>query len=119
MNWRVQLDARFASLARFAIRFRWLTIVVSLFVVGGLASQIRQLEFDTSTEGFLHDDDPVLVEYNAFRDQFGRDELIVSGGAWLVGLLLAFRLAAELDAALDVRTQADLGTTFSLFLPSS
>jgi predicted RND superfamily exporter protein len=32
---------------------------------------------DTSTEGFMHDDDPVLLEYNAFRAQFGRDERVI------------------------------------------
>jgi predicted RND superfamily exporter protein len=32
---------------------------------------------DTSTEGFMHPDDPVLVTYNKFRAQFGRDERIV------------------------------------------
>jgi predicted RND superfamily exporter protein len=42
-----------------------------------LVSQIPKLEIDTSTEGFLHDDDPTLLAYNAFRDQFGRDEVII------------------------------------------
>jgi len=32
---------------------------------------------DTSTEGFMHDDDPVLLTYNKFREQFGRDERVV------------------------------------------
>jgi hypothetical protein len=77
MTWRERLDVRFASLARFVVRFRWLTIAASLLVVAGLAAQVPHLAFDTSTEGFLHPGDPILVEYNAFRDQFGRDELIV------------------------------------------
>ncbi|MDH5737858.1 MAG: MMPL family transporter, partial [Gammaproteobacteria bacterium] len=41
------------------------------------ASQIRHLTIDTSTESFLHKNDPTLLEYNRFRDQFGRDELII------------------------------------------
>jgi len=32
---------------------------------------------DTSTEGFMHDDDPVLLEYNSFRAQLGRDERVI------------------------------------------
>jgi len=32
---------------------------------------------DTSTEGFMHEDDPVLITYNKFRNQFGRDERIL------------------------------------------
>ena len=40
-------------------------------------SHVPQIKMDTSTEGFMHDDDPVLLEYNAFRAQFGRDERVV------------------------------------------
>jgi predicted RND superfamily exporter protein len=38
---------------------------------------LPQLKMDTSTEGFMHPDDPVLITYNKFREQFGRDERIV------------------------------------------
>ena len=40
-------------------------------------SHVPQIKMDTSTEGFMHDDDPVLLTYNNFREQFGRDERIV------------------------------------------
>ncbi len=36
-----------------------------------------------------------------------------------IGLQVAFKLTAELDGALDVRTELGQGTTFSLFLPHS
>jgi len=38
---------------------------------------LKDFKMDTSTEGFMHDDDPVLITYNNFREQFGRDERIV------------------------------------------
>jgi len=41
-----------------------------------MASGLPKIAIDTSTEGFLHDDDPVLLEYNDFRAQFGRDEMV-------------------------------------------
>jgi predicted RND superfamily exporter protein len=50
---------------------------VIIFIVILLAfplSHVPQIKMDTSTEGFMHDDDPVLLEYNDFRAQFGRDE---------------------------------------------
>jgi predicted RND superfamily exporter protein len=53
---------------------------VIVFVVALLAfpiSHVPQIKMDTSTEGFMHDDDPVLLEYNAFRAQFGRDERVM------------------------------------------
>jgi predicted RND superfamily exporter protein len=32
---------------------------------------------DTSTEGFLHESDPMRLAYDEFRDQFGRDEKLL------------------------------------------
>ncbi|MBU1668800.1 MMPL family transporter [bacterium] len=40
-------------------------------------AHVPQIKMDTSTEGFMHDDDPVLLAYNEFRDQFGRDERVI------------------------------------------
>lgn len=48
-----------------------------LFISAALLSQLPKITVNTSLEGLLHDEDPVLKEYNAFRDQFGREELIV------------------------------------------
>jgi predicted RND superfamily exporter protein len=39
-------------------------------------SQLPKIKMDTSTEGFMHESDPVLITYNEFRAQFGRDERI-------------------------------------------
>ena len=53
---------------------------VIIFIVILLAfplSHVPQIKMDTSTEGFMHDDDPVLLEYNDFRAQFGRDERVI------------------------------------------
>lgn len=48
-----------------------------LILIAGLGSQLPKIVIDVSTEGFLHTEDPTLTDYNAFRDQFGRDELIL------------------------------------------
>jgi len=55
---------------------------VILFVIAILAFPIYhlpQIKMDTSTEGLMHDEDPILLEYNKFRAQFGRDERVVIG----------------------------------------
>lgn len=52
-------------------------IVVVLLLLAFPLSHVPQIKMDTSTEGFMHDNDPVLLEYNAFRAQFGRDERVV------------------------------------------
>ncbi|MDA3909263.1 MAG: efflux RND transporter permease subunit, partial [Sulfurimonas sp.] len=42
-----------------------------------IMSNLPKLTIDTSTEGFLHHEDPALVRYEAFKDQFGQDEKIM------------------------------------------
>ena len=52
-------------------------LLVLLLLLAFPISHVPQIKMDTSTEGFMHDDDPVLLTYNSFREQFGRDERIV------------------------------------------
>ena len=51
-------------------------ILVVLLLLAFPISHLPQIKMDTSTEGFMHDNDPVLLQYNAFRAEFGRDERI-------------------------------------------
>jgi predicted RND superfamily exporter protein len=52
-------------------------ILVLMLLLAFPISHIPQIKMDTSTEGFMHDDDPVLLTYNKFREQFGRDERVI------------------------------------------
>ena len=70
-------ERRMEALARWIYRNRRKTIVALLLVVAGLGSQLTKVRLDTSTEGFLHEDDQILVDYDAFRAEFGRDERII------------------------------------------
>jgi predicted RND superfamily exporter protein len=76
-GWRQKTNDHIARVARFIVRRPWWVIAACVLAVVSLASQLPNIRFDTTTEGFLHDDDPALIAYNAFRDQFGRDDLIV------------------------------------------
>ena len=58
------------------VRYRWLALVSMLAVAALLVSGLPTLVFDNSIEAFLHADDPVMVQYNEFRDQFGGDDFI-------------------------------------------
>ncbi|HHE06090.1 MAG TPA: hypothetical protein ENK90_03115, partial [Epsilonproteobacteria bacterium] len=44
-------------------------IVVVLLLLAIPISHVPQIKMDTSTEGFMHPEDPVLIEYNKFRVQ--------------------------------------------------
>ena len=63
------------GLAIFENKFKILLIM--LIIIAGILSQLPKITIDTSSEGFLHEDDPILEVYNEFRDQFGRDERIM------------------------------------------
>ncbi|RTZ94749.1 MAG: RND transporter [Deltaproteobacteria bacterium] len=71
------VEALFISLTRFIIKFRIPVLLIVLALSIALALQIRFLTIDTSNEGMLRPNDPILINYNAFRDQFGRDDLLV------------------------------------------
>ena len=53
-------------------------ILMMLLIVAFLASHLPSIQFDTSTESFFEKDDPTLLEYDAFREQFGRDEIVLA-----------------------------------------
>ncbi|MBF0237187.1 MAG: MMPL family transporter [SAR324 cluster bacterium] len=74
---RHSIDQAFLNWAKLVINNKWVFAVLILVLSVLLISQIRNLKIDTSTEGFFHPEDPSLITYNAFRDQFGRDEMII------------------------------------------
>ena len=74
---RDRIEKRFEHFARFIFRNRIKTILLMLTITGAIVSQIPKITIDTSMEGFLHEDDPAMLAYNAFRDQFGRDEVVI------------------------------------------
>ncbi len=67
-------------------------------------------------ELFVEDEGPGLAD-DVLHNLSGAKRSNKGGDHQGVGLQVAFRLAIELEGALDVRTLAGQGTTFSLFLP--
>ena len=76
-NFRNKIEAWFVRYAHAVYHHRIKTIVIMLVLTGALVTQIPRITIDTSTEGFLHHEDPALLAYNSFRDQFGRDEMVI------------------------------------------
>lgn len=74
---RYRIEKGFERFAHTIYRNRIKTIILVFFITGLIVSQIPKITIDTSMEGYLHEDDPALLDYNAFRDQFGRDEVII------------------------------------------
>jgi len=77
MSWKQKTETKFEHISDFIFLNKFKVIFGVLAIVVALASQMKYLTVDTSTEGFLHKSDPLRIEYNKFRDQFGRDEKIL------------------------------------------
>ena len=71
-----KLESKFATFGEFIYNNPWKVIIFSLLLILFPLTQAKNIKFDTSNEGFMHKDDPMLINYNKFREQFGRDERI-------------------------------------------
>ncbi len=76
-DWRIRSEEKFQHFSDIIYDNKFKTLFAVLAVVIGLASNLPNITFDTSTEGFLYKDDPQILAYNDFRNQFGRDEKII------------------------------------------
>jgi len=74
---RNKIETLFESFAYFLFDNKYKIFIFMLLVIVLLALRIPGIAIDTSTEGFLHKNDSILLDYEAFRDQFGRDEMAI------------------------------------------
>jgi predicted RND superfamily exporter protein len=72
---RKNIESLFEVFAQYLYKYKFLMLILTLIIVILFASQIVNIKIDTSTEGFLHKKDPILIDYEEFRDQFGREEV--------------------------------------------
>ena len=76
-NFRTRIEKYFERFAKLIYRHRIKTLLLMGLLIAITLSQLPNITMDMSTEGFLHENDPALQAYDRFREQFGRDELIV------------------------------------------
>ncbi len=77
MNWRTKTESFLEKMGG-VISLHPKKIIVSILLLSLIfISQLPHITIDTSTEGFLHEQDPALVRYEAFKKQFGYDEMIM------------------------------------------
>ena len=76
-TFRQSLEKGFSRFGHFICRHR-LSVVFFCFLIAGLMLlQLPKITYDTSAEGLLHPDDPALVDFAKFREQFGTDQSII------------------------------------------
>ncbi len=74
---RDKIEGFFSSIGRGCYQHPIKTLAITFFLIGILICQIPKIILDVSAEALLHKNDPARLQYNDFRDQFGRAELIV------------------------------------------
>ena len=77
MNWRTRTENKIEHFSDWLYENAKKIITAIFVLVVAIGSQLPSLKVDTTTEGFLHKTDPMRVEYDVFRDQFGRDEKLM------------------------------------------
>ena len=77
MNWRSKTESRLENMGEKITQNPIKIIIIMLILSVAIISNLPKITIDTSTEGFLHDNDPALVRYEAFKEQFGQDEKIM------------------------------------------
>ncbi|MEA3289979.1 MAG: MMPL family transporter, partial [Campylobacterota bacterium] len=77
MNWKHKVEHKFEKLSNFIYENSLKVLIGVGIVVVLFAMQMKHLTVDTSTEGFLHESDQLRIEYDKFKEQFGRDEKVL------------------------------------------
>lgn len=74
---RQSFEHFFEYLARVIYRNRLKTILAVILLTLPMLAQLPKITLDTTNESFFRKDDRALLDYNKFRDQFGKDELFI------------------------------------------
>lgn len=78
-NIRNRIEKRFFEFGLLVSRRPWLFIIGSAIAVVAMVWQLPHIMMDTSAEGLLHKEDPILTVYEDFRREFGRDQIVIIG----------------------------------------
>lgn len=75
--WQRKIEGLFERWGYFVIRHRITALAVSFVATALLLAQLPRLTIDNSPEALLLEDDPAVLEYDAFRAQFGREDRVL------------------------------------------
>ncbi|MEN8243937.1 MAG: MMPL family transporter [Thermodesulfobacteriota bacterium] len=104
-NLHAIIEAWFSALTAFVYKRKYRTLISVILITACFISQIPKITIDMRDESFFHDDDPILIEYNQFRDTFGQDDIFIVGLKPENGLTIPFlhtlvKLHHELESSL-------------------
>ncbi len=64
-----KIEQKFGDLASYVYNHKYIALISVILITVILVSQFTKLKVDMRDEGFFHDDDPFLIEYNNFNSQ--------------------------------------------------
>ncbi len=71
------VDESFIAFTEFLVKHPLKILILMILIIAGFISQLPKITIDTSTEGFLHQDDPAYKDYKYLQKEFGRDDFIL------------------------------------------
>ncbi len=77
MNWRTKTESLLEVMGEKITIHPKKVIFILLALSFVVILNVPKITIDTSIEGFLHKNDPALIRYEAFKKQFGQDEMIL------------------------------------------
>ncbi len=97
---RKKLEAKLGLWGVFVARNALWVILVTLAACVLLGTQLSNFRLDTTIESHFHPDDPVLLEFEAYQDLFGRDATAIvalkpAGGVFTTDFLKTLRTIHE------------------------
>ncbi len=97
---RERIEQALGRWGRFVYRRAWWVLTAILLATAAFATNLQHFYLDASNEGFFHADDPIRVRYDAFREAYGRETLIVialkpEAGVFDAGFLATLRALHE------------------------
>ena len=76
-NLKASIEAKFGQLGVKVSQRPVLWFIGCVFVIVAIASQLIHLRTDAAIESFLDQDSKAIIDYNRFKELFGRDELFI------------------------------------------
>ncbi len=74
-NLRQRIEDALGAWAHGVTRYRWPALLSILMATAILATFIPSMEIKMASEDFLFEDDPVRARYDAFKEEFGQDQI--------------------------------------------
>jgi predicted RND superfamily exporter protein len=74
---RGRLEDLVSAVGMGAYQRPWRTLLVLALALAALASQLPRTHFVSDVDRYLHTDDPIRLDYDMLREQFGRDDILL------------------------------------------